>query len=131
MKGRGRAPSARERRKRRRSGSITNGTQEVREQIEDDQKSNRTLALQDVGSSQAFFCDLGWSQGCQSTRNVSLSSPIKKQGGANFPCNIVCCNSATICLQSGYSSMFNNIDNILSNNICDIFCCKCSIYTLL
>ena len=38
MKGRGRAPSAGERRKRRRSESITNGTQEVREQIEDNQK---------------------------------------------------------------------------------------------
>ena len=36
MKGRGRVPSARERRKGRRSGSITNGTQEAREQIEDD-----------------------------------------------------------------------------------------------
>ena len=52
MKGRGRAPSARERRKKKRSGSVTNGTQKVREQIEDDQKSNRTLALLDVGSSQ-------------------------------------------------------------------------------
>ena len=38
MKGRGRAPSAGERRKRRRLGSITNGTHEVREQIEDNQK---------------------------------------------------------------------------------------------
>ena len=54
MKGRGRAPSARERRKRRGSGSVTNGTQEVREQIEDDQKSNRTLALLDVGSSETI-----------------------------------------------------------------------------
>ena len=54
MKGRGGVPSARERRKRRRSGSITNGTQEVREQIEDDQKSNRTLVLLDVGSSQTI-----------------------------------------------------------------------------
>ena len=77
MKGRGRGPSAGERRKRRRPGSITNGTQEAREQIEDDQKSNRTLALMNV--LKQFVC------GCQSNWKVSLSSAIKKQGGANFP----------------------------------------------